>query len=430
MRKTALSIIIFSVVSAASYAQQPDSLLVAADSCYRAYDFSEAVRLYTEASESADSLGKANIDRQMTFSRNGREMTGYVCEPAVLARHRFSVEDFFLYYPMENGSWKLTPNSLDPQFDDLTRATYVPSGAEKLFFTSDIGGDRAIYSTEWRDTAWTTPALAGDVLHSTGREIYPIVSPDGRELYFASNGLFGVGGYDLYVSRWDSVRQQWGTPTNMGFPFSSPADDFLLVNTPDDKYTIFASNRACSRDSVDVYVLEYEITPVRKAIDDPERLRAISALEPKADRTRFDGGSSAASDVPENEETLRYVQKMEQVRQLRDSVVSATRELNEKRVDFATSDDEDFRAELTVQILEAETELPRIQDRLEKAISELQAIELDFLFKGVVIDPDKLMMKADREVVETTAAYTFTRMEVGTMPQFEFIEEASSEDQQ
>ena len=60
-----------------------------------------------------------------------------------------------------------------------------------------------------------------------------------------SKGLYGMGGYDLYVSQWNSETGDWDVPVNMGFPYSSPYDDFLFINTEDGKYSIFASNRGC-----------------------------------------------------------------------------------------------------------------------------------------------------------------------------------------
>ena len=129
-----------------------------------------------------------------------------------------------------------------------------------------------------------------------------------------------MGGYDLYVSDWDENLKDWGMPVNMGFPYSSPYDDFLYINTADGKYSMFASNRACQADSVDIYVLEFDSMPVRKAIDNPEELEKLCRLEPADDPERLGSSPAAADDMQDNADMRRYSDKLLQVRSLRDSI--------------------------------------------------------------------------------------------------------------
>jgi hypothetical protein len=154
---------------------------------------------------------------------------------------------------------------------------------------------------------------------SVADEIYPMLSPDGSKMYFSSAGLYGVGGYDIYVSDWDKETGDWSVPVNMGFPYSSPADDFLFISTDDGKYSVFASNRDCSKDSVWVYVLEYDDMPVRRPMTDPAELLAIASLDP-AGAQSDEGAHDVEADVPENVDTRRYMNTMSQVRVLRDSI--------------------------------------------------------------------------------------------------------------
>ena len=297
----------------------------------------------------------------------------------------------------------------------------MPEGAEEVYFSRrGSTGFRNIYRSERKDSVWSAPQLINEGLTSVANEIYPMLSPDGSKLYFASDGLYGAGGYDLYVSRWNEATGDWAAPENLGFPFSSPYDDFLYIDSPDGRYSIFASNRECSADSVCVYVLEYDSTPIGREVRDAARLREILSLQPSDDGEHLDNGASVSGDMPENEDTRRYMDKMSQVRRLRDSLNFLVQELDSKRQAFAISTDEDERARLTDEIISGEKFIPDISADLDKAVAELQRIEMDFLFKGVVIDPDKLLAKADRQVVSQSAAYTFTRMNPGTAPEMEF----------
>lgn len=363
------------------------------DSLMKNYRFREAADLFTAAKAGADSLDALRIDEEMIQAQNGSNMTGFCSNPIPVARQRFSLKDFFLYYPLQDKSWRPVPNQLDSTAGDpFARATYVPSDSKALYWSAkDSDGIRNIYSSDFRDTVWSAPALVNEQMTSSSDEIYPMVSPDGKQLFFASKGLYGMGGYDLYVSTWDDSLKDWGMPVNMGFPYSSPYDDFLFINTSDGKYSLFASNRACPADSVDIYVLEFDSTPVRRQVDDPEELKALCRLDPVNDPARMDNGSAVADDVQDNADMRRYSEKLVQVRSLRDSIYKLG----------------------TVQDPDGLALLPALRDSLTKASKELQQIELGFLKSGITIDPEKLQKEADREVVGATSGYTFSRKSLG-----------------
>lgn len=409
-----------------------DSLLREGDLLRSRYRFEESLEPYTRALEISkdsvfmltDSLVHQTVSDRILMSENGRNMASYAYDPVVVARHRFSLEDFFLYYPLPDKSWRKTPNQLDTLKDSrFAQALYAPEGMWEIYYSAtDDNGIRNIYMTEKEDTIWTYPALLNENLTSASNEIYPMLSPDGKSLYFASEGLYGVGGYDLYVSHWDYENSEWGAPVNLGFPYSSPADDFLFVNTPDGEHTLFASNRDCSADSVWVYVLEFDNMPVRHAVEDQEELMTLSKLDPASTTERMNTQASVSTDIPENVDIKRYLDKMTEVRSLRDSISHYNSLLDGDRNRFAMSEDESERTRLTNEILRRESLMPKLQDSLMKATSQLQKIEMEFLFSGVVIDPDKVMAAADREVVGEATSYTFTKMSLGEELKLDIME--------
>ena len=420
----------FSAVSARpSVPRKVDSLLLQADDLRKAYRFDESLEVLKDAMESVQDSSGTSLDSAFTalasdrilLAENGRAMSGFVDNPVVVARHRFSVSDFFLYYPFRDSSWRSVPNQLDSVAGHpYSKALYAPDGADVIYYSAvDSEGIRNICMTEKKDTVWTTPALINEQMTSASDEIYPVLSPDGKTMYFASAGLYGVGGYDLYASEWNEEGADWSAPVNLGFPYSSPADDFLYMNTPDGKFTIFASNRDCSKDSVYVYVLEYVSMPVRKAIEDSAELEQLSHLVPLGDSA--DRNKNVSAEIPENLDTRRYMDKMAQVRAIRDTLAVFESRLENDRNLYVMSSDADERILLTNRILATEAQIPAIQDSLGRASDELRKIEMEFLFNGVVIDPDTLMSAADREVVGDDADYTFERMNMGGPLQMDIL---------
>ena len=84
-----------------------DSLIARGDSLRSVYRFEESIAAYSEAVDSMkDTLGTSldsvltmKLSDRLLLSENGKNMTGFVYSPTVVAKHMFSLEDFFLYYP-------------------------------------------------------------------------------------------------------------------------------------------------------------------------------------------------------------------------------------------------------------------------------------------------------------------------------------------
>lgn len=398
----------------ASAQVSPTRLMIKADSCRMAYSFAEAVQYSESAVEALDSTASARAEEQLLMARNGLNMMSFCSQPTVVAKQTFPLKDFFLFYPLKDHSWRKTPNQLDSLGgDNLSRAIFIPDGSRDIYYSAkDEEGIRNIYATHLTDSLWSVPTLINEQMTSSSDEIYPMLSPDGQSLYFASKGLYGMGGYDLYVSNWNSETNDWDMPVNMGFPYSSPYDDFLFVNTEDGKYSIFASNRDCGRDSVTIYVLEYDSMPVRKAVTDVDELRALASLNPARDHSRIDNDAAVPDEGQQNESTKRYMDKMREVRALRDSVARFGKNLEKMRSGLAGASGEE-KARLTAEISDKEMMLPTLNSALNAAVKELQNIEMDFLANGIVIDTRKLQAEADKEIVGASSGYTFSKNSYG-----------------
>jgi len=382
----------------------------------KSYDFPAAVEKITNALERADSLDRLALEEELILCQNGLGMMDFCTTPSVISRYTFSIEDFFLYYPLPDKSWRPSPNQLDSTSDEaFVKATYIPEKASELYYSAkDEAGVRNIYKTSFRDTIWTVPELINENLTSSGNEIFPLVSADGQSLYFSSKGLFGMGGYDLYVSKWNDDIKDWDTPSNLGFPYSSPYDDFLFMKTPDGKYTLFASNRDCAADSVCVYVLEQEENPVHKKVDDVNYLRELASLKPK-DNASNAINRSTSNTSQDNENISAYISQLNLVRDLRDSLLFYTNELDRLR-EMLGSETGSAVKDLKNSILTKEMALPGRKAALDAATRDLQKIEMDFLMNGIVIDPELLKEQSDRKTVGTASGYTFSRHEMGSMP--------------
>ena len=372
------------------------------DSLRKIYDFAGAID-YCEKQIAAteDSLELELLDASLVLAQNGLSMTDYCYDPSVVARVCLPLKDFYLFYPMRPGTWHPVPNQLDDSENDgLAQAIYIPNGTDEIYFSApdSLTGFRNIYQTEFQDTLWSAPTSIYGMITEESNEIYPMLSPDGRTLFFASDGLYGMGGYDIYYSTWDEQDKSWSMPVNMGIPFSSPYDDFLYYDTPDGKYSIFASNRGTSADSVNIYVLRYDSSPIRRKIEDLAELRELAALNPRT--TSSIDNTSLRSEVVNNPEIQEYSLQASLVKSLRDSLYR-------------------FHDQIDVADLQA---------RLNDAMKALQRLELNFLASGIDFDLSSLQKESQRQVVGAQSGFTFSKNEPGGAFSLEFQEPEPQEE--
>jgi len=90
--------------------------------------------------------------------------------------------------------------------------------------------------------SWTTPINIGSPVNSTADDVSPVISKDGRTLYFSSTRP-GSQGEDMWVSRRANERSEWGEPVNLGSVVNSTGVDRVRSISPDGRVLLFQSNR-------------------------------------------------------------------------------------------------------------------------------------------------------------------------------------------
>lgn len=160
--------------------------------------------------------------------------------------------------------------------------------------------DQDIYFTKRQeDNSWATPVKVSDKINTPGREESVHIHPDGRTLYFSSNGHPGMGGLDLYVSRLDSAGN-WGEPVNLGYPINTFNDENSVLVSPNGKLAYYASNRPGGEGDLDLYSFELPgkaqaipVSYVRGRVTDAETKKPLSAsldmanINESSDKTSF-----------------------------------------------------------------------------------------------------------------------------------------------
>lgn len=123
----------------------------------------------------------------------------------------------------------------------------------RIYYAMPRKDTLALYARDKLADQWgeATP-LQG--LNARGNANYPYVLSDGVTLYYASDGEGSLGGYDIFVTRYNSETDRYLRPENIGMPFNSPANDYLYVIDEYNRLGWFASDRHQPEGKVCVYV--------------------------------------------------------------------------------------------------------------------------------------------------------------------------------
>ena len=181
--------------------------------------------------------------------------------------------DLYISY-FQQGEWSVPVNLGSPvNTPGWESQPSLSADGRTLYFASDRPGGygfKDIWYSEKNDAGkWSVPINIKSPINTLKNDGSPFIHPDNRTLYFMSDGLPGMGGTDLYVSR----RQEddsWGDPVNLGYPINTTGNDgAMVVNTFGNKayYTTVKPHSMISSDGMqdtDIYWfdLDRDIRPL------------------------------------------------------------------------------------------------------------------------------------------------------------------------
>ncbi len=151
----------------------------------------------------------------------------------------------------ENGEWR-DFTSLPFNSDDYdTGQPILSEDGKKLYFVSNMPGtigDTDIFVVEVNKGHYGKPINLGPTINSTAKEYTPYI--DGNIIYFSSNRKGGKGGLDIYMAKLDGSLSK---PINLGEPMNSKGDDFSFIIDNVKLKGYFSSNRIRGKGDDDIY---------------------------------------------------------------------------------------------------------------------------------------------------------------------------------
>jgi outer membrane protein OmpA-like peptidoglycan-associated protein/Tol biopolymer transport system component len=225
-------------------------------------------------------------DIYVSYNRNGSWTEGVnIDRPVNASGHDATIslsadgKNLYLYRHKKAGGLYVTKfNETKRQWDE-PRAVQRPlnskyyeasicqsADSSMLFFTSDRPngfGGRDIYMVKSTGkNSWSEPINLGPTVNTPFDEDAPYFHPDGKTLYYSSNGPSSIGGFDIFVTEMTSDSATgWLTPLNMGAPVNTPDDDIYFVLSGTGKSGYYSSGMEGGLGEKDIYNIQFPYYP-------------------------------------------------------------------------------------------------------------------------------------------------------------------------
>lgn len=303
-----------------------------------------------------------------------------------------------LYLGNENGSVDSYANFFNVKEKDTLDCTLFRSqlGDKIIYAQPDTSAVLHLYASEMIGQKWCEPVMLPG-LEDTVSHNYPFMLSDGTTLYYASKSEEGLGGYDIYMTRWDSDDQRFLKPENIGMPFNSTANDYLYLVDEFNQLGWFVTDRGQGEDTVCVYcfipnetrriydtstigrdtlVALANINSIRDTWTDQERVKdALNRLDMVRNKSKKSVKSQFHFVVNDritytNLSQFRHDESRklaEEWLKLVDERNKASEQLDKLRMDYSLANDEK-KAELATTLLS-------LEQKYEKLIADVHSLE-------------------------------------------------------
>lgn len=196
-------------------------------------------------------------------------------------------DSFFNAYKLSSPAGRILPSDAvrslgaGAGLSELSLAYMPENRSELLWAAADDDGVFGLYSADILDDGTIDNSVRLDnKLGDGGDAKYPFLMPDGMTLYFANNGDNTLGGYDIFMTRRTDnggSGKEYYQPQNIGMPYNSPYDDYLLAIDEISGLGWWATDRNQIPGKVTIYIFAPSSMRVNVSPSDPN-LRALAAL--------------------------------------------------------------------------------------------------------------------------------------------------------
>lgn len=231
----------------------PNAFVFLGDIAHFSYEFDEAAEFYEKALAEISPTEDIYIEclQKQSRSEKGLAMLSLVENIQIVDSLTVGKSDFFKHYKLSADAGTLFP--IESKIGGIFLTGFMTERKDRRIFADTIGGQCDIFLSNKIFDGWTEKQSLSSVINTSSNEIFPFLSSDGITLYFSSDNPESLGGYDIFVSRYRSETNEYLKAENVGMPFNSPFNDYLMAIDEDGQTGWFATDRYQDSDSVVIY---------------------------------------------------------------------------------------------------------------------------------------------------------------------------------
>ena len=138
--------------------------------------------------------------------------------------------------------------------NQLQGILYLNEMGNKVYFSQPDGHQQQLYTADKLGNEWSKPQPLQGLSEGIDEASYPFMLTDGLTFYFAGKGEESIGGYDIFMTRYDSRSGSFLKPENIGMPFNSEANDYMYAVDEANRIGYFVSDRRQHEGKVCIYI--------------------------------------------------------------------------------------------------------------------------------------------------------------------------------
>ncbi|MDD3079190.1 MAG: hypothetical protein PHH37_08805 [Paludibacter sp.] len=371
---------------------------------FETYRFTKSVDAYQQYIASLEEVDERipELQKLLQKSETAEKLMNRVEDIAIVDSFLVNKNDILAFYQFSNELGKLTQKRM--KFGNshtlADKISYTTQRGDRTIFSDSLKGNMDIFSSYKLLDEWSAPVSVSKQVNTVANENYPFLMLDGVTLYFASDGEGSIGGYDIFMTRYNASNKDYYAPENVGFPFNSPANDYMLVIDEPQNLGWFATDRN-QQNTGKVMIYEFKVTDDKKYIrsDDDELVRNAAMLrtyrKAKLEKKLKEVTIQAREDedVPftlvMNDSTVynhfqqfrstEALEKCKQWVQGQKELTSMTDRLNELREQYASDEQTEDKEQLTTEIIATEKLVADKKTEIQKLKLEATNTEIKFL---------------------------------------------------
>lgn len=257
-----------------------------AEQLMQSYKFTEAARLLQREIDAARSSGRSTMRLEADLQRanlgidmlRGTERVTFI-DSIVVSR-----KDMLQRLQLSANAGKVVCLKDVLSEEQLRSGQYGQAGYinelndRVIFSKSDSTGCANNLHIAYRvGNGWSAPTPLEGMHDVSCEQDFPFMMPDGVTLYYGAQGEESLGGYDIFVTRYNPDTKQYLKAENIGMPFNSPANDYLLAIDESTQIGFLLTDRNQKPDSVCIYAFIPNATRDIYEMSDANKKRVIHA---------------------------------------------------------------------------------------------------------------------------------------------------------